>query len=138
MTTPQTVRPGTAEQLARLAHFSALERTQPEELDAVAFFLLGDVGDVTVKAGLWGQLREDCGRLWHLITEDWDENDLLDACDEDEGLTAAQELDARHERTQNRLCSDIERRVYLARYAAVQARGGTVADAVVQSLLSAR
>lgn len=138
MTAPQTVRPGTAEQLARLAHFSALEHIQPEELDAVAHFLLGDVGDVTAKAGLWGQLREDCGRLWHLITDDWDENDLLDASEADEGLTAGQELDARHERTRDRLCSDIERRVYLARYAAIQARGGTVADAVVQNLLSAR
>lgn len=126
---------GTAEQLARVAHFRALEDTQPEELDFVALFLLGDVGDSADKWELWEQLRDDCGRLWHLITDDWDEADLDDPREADAGLTAAQEEQARYERTRDRLCGEIERAIHVARYRAAEARRGTVGDAAVLALL---
>ncbi|TFV91375.1 hypothetical protein [Blastococcus sp. CT_GayMR16] len=134
-----SVRSGLAEQLARLAHFADLDLPEVQELDAVACFLIGDVGDATAKTELWEQLKAgDAARLWYLISDDWDDRDLDDAIDTDAGLTREQEEQARYERTRNRLCSDIERTVYLARYRAAEARRGTAGQAAVQTLLSAR
>lgn len=123
MITTAPVAPGTAENLARLSHFRGLEHTQPEELDAVAYFLIGDVGGAMRAATLWQQLCEhDAAQLWHLITDDWDDRDIDDPIDEDAALTTPQELEARHERTVARLVWDIEQRISVARYDAAEAK----------------
>ena len=124
-TTP--VAPGTAEQLARLSHFRGLEHTQPEELDAVAYFLIGDVGGAMRAATLWQQLCEhDAAQLWHLITDDWDEFDL-DEIPEAEWARSAfatqqQEIERRYEITRDRLTHEIEHAVHLARWDAFKAK----------------
>lgn len=112
MTAPETVRHGTAEQLARIAHFRALETVQPEELDAVALFLIGQVGDPMEKLALWNDLRDDCERLWYLITSDWDDRELDELTDADwhrhQFATQEQELAHRWSRTRDRLAAEIE------------------------------
>lgn len=116
---PQPVRPGTAEQLARIAHFRALDLPEVEELDIVAGFLLGDVGDVLHKQELWGQLQDDCHKLWHLLTDDWDDRDLdeLTEAEYEASYFPSQgfETDARYEKTVARLAFCIDRDVWLAR-----------------------
>lgn len=122
----EPVRNGTAEQLARIAHFREFEHTQPEELDAVAFFLIGDVGHPVDRDVLWASVREDCLSLWHLVTDDWTERDLDDVREADwsrfDFATSQQEIEHRYQITRDRLCCDIERAVWLARYAAAEAR----------------
>lgn len=120
----QPVRPGTAEHLARLAHFASLDLPEVDELDRVAQFLLGDVGGI--REELWPQLKEhEARRLWHLIADDWDDRDLdelTEAQYEVLGLcTYKGEQEARHETTVARLVSEIERAVWLARVAAAGA-----------------
>jgi len=142
---PFTVQPvphGLAEQLARVAHFRELDHPEAHELNCVARFLIGDVGGRDAADLLWVQLRDDCLRLWHLVTDDWDDRDL-------DELTAAQyerlgvcsyelEQHARFERTRDRLSSEIETAVHAARYRAVAARrasghrDGALAAAVVR------
>lgn len=103
---------GTAEQLARIAHFRAVEHTQPEELDVVALFLIGKTGDATEKLALWNELRDDCERLWFLITSDWDDRDLDELTDDDwmrhSFATQEQELAHRWAKTRDRLAGEIE------------------------------
>lgn len=125
--TPEPVRPGTAEQLARLAHFAALEHPDAEQLDYLALWLLGPVGDSQAKWALWQQLKEgDAQRLWYLISNDYDDRD----CDEltadvyahEWFANADAELVRRAELTADRLREQIEGAVRLARYRAAEAR----------------
>jgi len=104
-----TVTPGTAEALARLAHFQAVEPVQPDEIEAVALWILGPVGSPEDAADLWAELRDDCELLWPLVSGDWDEDDLHDV---DMPIGAAY-LAARTD-----LTGRIERVVFLARVAA--------------------
>lgn len=122
----EPVRNGTAEQLARVAHFRDFEHVQPEELDAIAHYLIGDVGDPIDRDVLWAELRADCLTLWHLVTDDWSERDLDEVPEADwarhEFATGQQEIAHRYQITRDRLCLDIERAVWLARYTAAEAR----------------
>jgi hypothetical protein len=116
---------GTAEQLARLAHFQAMEETQPEELEAVALFILGRVRrDVVDRVLFWADLQPDCEQLWHLITDDWDDRDLDEVPEVDwarfDFATAEQELAHRHERTRGRLVDEIELAIAVARTATAE------------------
>jgi hypothetical protein len=122
----QAVRPGTAENLARLAHFRGLDLPEADELDSVAYQLLGDVGDTNAKRELWEQLRDGDGRsLWYLIADDWDDRDL-DELTEAQctrlPLTATEDevTQLRYEVTRERLLGDIERTVWLARARAAE------------------
>jgi hypothetical protein len=122
---PQPVRPGTAENLARLAHFRALDLPEADELDSVAYQLLGAVGDTNAKRELWEQIRVGDGReLWFLIAADWDDRDLDELTEEQyrrlEPADHAEELDARYEVTRDRLVHDIERTIWLARARAAE------------------
>ena len=117
---------GTAEQLARLSHFAGLQTVQAEEMDAVAFFLLGDVGDAESRADLWDSLRDDCDLLWHLITADWCENDLDELTEDDWAkysfANVDQELDVRRSLTADRLVLQIEASISVCRIATAEAR----------------
>jgi hypothetical protein len=125
-TQPAPVWHGTAEQLARIAHFRGLERTQPEEFDALAYFLLGDVGDAFTREALWANLEPDLLKLWHLVTSDWEEDDLDEVPEADwvrySFATVAQETDHRYQITRDRLTHEIEHLIHLSRLAAVEAR----------------
>jgi hypothetical protein len=123
----EPVRCGTAEQLARLAHFRALNLPEVDELDAVACFLIGDAGDSQARRELWEQLRDDAERLFHLITDDWDSDDLDELterqCMRLPLVALEQEIvDARYAATRERLAADIEGTVRLARYTAAENR----------------
>lgn len=118
--TAEQVRPGLAENLARLAYFRLMEHPQSDELDAVAMYLLGDVGDAMSKRDLWERVQPQCEHLWHLITDDWDDRDL-DELTEAQAvrlpLTATEDDQQalRHEATVSRLVFEIERDIHLAR-----------------------
>jgi len=124
--TVQLVQHGVAEQLARVAYFRTMEHPQADELDCVARFLLGAVGGREATDLLWSQLRDDCQRLWHLITDDWDDRDLDELTDGEWARSsfpsAGYEIDARYEKTRDRLTGEIESAIYRARVAAVEAR----------------
>lgn len=127
--TAQQVRPGTAEQLARVAHFRALEHPEAHELDAVAVFLLGDVGDAVEKLSCWDGLRDDCERLWHLVTEDWSGEDLDEMTDDEAELPWDLGVDACYQRTRERLIGEIESAIWRARLAAHRAIRHTTVEA---------
>lgn len=120
MTAVRPVAHGTAEQLARLTHFRALDLPEVAELDAVALFLIGDVGDPTDKLRLWQELRTDCLALWYLIASDWDDRDLDELTDADwmrhSFATQEQELAHRYGVTRDRLVSEIEGCIWRHRY----------------------
>lgn len=107
------------EHLARLAHFRSLDLPEAHELDFVAWHLLACVGDTIATAAVWEQIQDDCNRLWHLITDDWDADTDLDELTEDDWArysfaTQQQEVDHRYAATRERLCHDIEHAVALA------------------------
>jgi hypothetical protein len=122
----QPVRAGTAENLARLAHFRSLDLPEADELDAVAFFLLGDVGDTNAKRELWDAIRDGDGQaLWYLVADDWDDRDLDDLTETQctrLPLTATEDevTQLRYEVTRERLIGDVERTVWLARFRAAE------------------
>jgi hypothetical protein len=119
----EPVRPGTAEQLARISHFRVLEETQPEELDYVALWLIGDVGSSGLKWGLWEELRDgDAAKLWYLVSDDYDDRDL-DELDADDFPIQGPEFDERYQRTRDRLVHQIEERIRLARWRALNPAG---------------
>jgi len=116
--TPAVVAHGTAETLARVAHFRQLTATLPEahELDPVIRFLIGRVTD---PAEVLEHLHDELDLLWSLITEDFDV-DQLDDIPEPEWVrhsfaTVQQETDHRHLLTVARLVNDIEGHIRLAR-----------------------
>lgn len=113
MNRPESVRPGTAEQLARLSFFRRFEATQPEELDAVAHWILGAVDD---KATLWAQIGPDCLHLWHLITDDWTVDDLDDMTEVEASLPVNHGIDVCYDRTREQIIGTIEAAVYRARW----------------------
>lgn len=108
----EPVKHGTAEQLARLAHFRALDLPEATELDEIATFLIGDVGQALDRRDLWQRLQDDAEKLWHLITSDWDTDDLDEIPDADwerhDFATHEQELAHRYGVTRNRLVDGIE------------------------------
>ena len=123
--TVHLVPAGTAEQLARLAHFAGLDLPEVEELDSVARFLIGNAGDTAARQELWQQLRDNAEHLWHLITDDWSD-DMLD------GLRSVdyerhqidsydREQELRYRFTRDRLSGSIENRIEQARFAAAAA-----------------
>lgn len=118
MITAQPAAHGTAEQLARLIHFRALEDALPDahELDPVIRFLIGRVDDAHE---LVAQLLDELDQLWSLITEDFDDDQLDELTDEDWSRhsfsTYQQEVDHRHSATVARLVGDIEGHISLAR-----------------------
>ena len=113
--------PNLAVQLARVAHFRSLDLPagDVQELDFLAFALLGDVGDSLQRGALWEQLQEPAIRLWHLICDDWDDRDLDELTDRDAGrftfATQQHEVDHRYCLTRERLEHEIESAVLLAR-----------------------
>jgi hypothetical protein len=118
MTAAEPVAHGTAEQLARVAHFRNLTDTLPEahELDPLCSFLIGRVDEW---ADLMGELTDELDQLWSLITEDFD-NDQLDELTEADWerhsfATQQQELDFRYSATIARLVGDIEGHIWLHR-----------------------
>ncbi len=121
------VRPGTAEQLARIAHFRAIEHVQAEELDFVALWLIGDAGDAVTKHELWNRLRPVCEHLWSFVTDDWDENDCDDMSAQEAALPAGHGWDALADRTRERLATEIEGAIRLARYREAEARRAALA-----------
>lgn len=133
-TTP--VPPGTAENLARIRHFrdlltgaDGIDAPDAHELDAVAAFLIGDVGGRLETEAVWSEIRDDCRALWHLVTDDWCTEDL-DELSEAEWArsffaTAEHEIDRRYEVTRERLADEIEQTIRLARYSAAEARKTT-------------
>lgn len=121
------VRPGTAEQLARVAHFAAVEPHQPDELDYVALWILGDVGHGPAKWDLWEALRGDCLRLWSLIADDWDDDDLDPLTAAEADLPAGLGLDAAADRTRERLITQIEDAIFRARCVAADLAAGRAA-----------
>jgi hypothetical protein len=123
VTAPEPVRPGTAENLARLAQLAWQDTPDAYTADEVAEWLLGDVGD---RAAVWDHLRPDCQLLWHLVSEDWDEDDLDSLTEQAAELysfaTVEQELAHRHTATRDRLVADIEGAIWTARYRAHEQR----------------
>jgi hypothetical protein len=107
----QPVPPGTAIQLARLAHFADLDIPEADELKFTGYWILGAVGDPDQ---VWESLHDDAIRLWHLISDDWDDRDLDGPDDLDE--------DTRFERTRTRLETELEHAVWLARYSESERR----------------
>lgn len=107
---PLNVRPGTAEALARVSWHRNLEASDAGELDALAFWILGDVGGWDAREALWLRLRPSCEALWFLLADDWDESDIV----QDPALTEQQRYDI----TRDSLVTDIEQAVYVARYQA--------------------
>ncbi len=118
MTRPAAVAHGTAETLARVAHFRGLTDTLPEahELDPVIRFLLGAVTD---PAEILGHLHDELDQLWSLITEDYDDDQLDELTDDDWArnsfATGQQETDHRWALTVTRLSDDIENYIRMAR-----------------------
>jgi hypothetical protein len=117
----QTVPAGAAIQLARLAHFADLDMPEAVELKFTGYWILGAVGD---PAPLWEALHDDAIRLWHLISDDWDDRDLdeLPEVDYFPGMAPQVAESVRYARTRTRLECEIEHRVWLARYDAMQSR----------------
>lgn len=116
MTAVLPVAHGTAEQLARLRHFRQLDLPEAHELDPVARFLIGRVGDATE---VLEQITDELDQLWSLITEDFDD-DQLDELTEDDWArhsfaTQQQEADHRHTATVARLVYAIEGHIALHR-----------------------
>ena len=113
-----TVRHGTAEQLARVVHFRGLTDTLPEahELDPVIRFLLGAVTD---PAEILGHLHDELDQLWSLITEDFDDDQLDELTEADWARHSfshhQQEIDHRWAATVERLSSDVESYIRMAR-----------------------
>jgi hypothetical protein len=116
MTAALPVAHGTAEQLARIAHFRGLDLPEAHELDAVARFLIGRVTD---PAEVLEHLHDELDQLWSLITEDFDDDQLDELTDDDWSrhsfATYQQEVDHRHCATVARLVHDIEGHIHLAR-----------------------
>lgn len=123
---PMPVQHGLAEQLARIAYFAVLELPEAGELNEVAAFLIGDVGEALDRAMLWDQLQEPAIQLWHLVTDDWDEGDLDEIPEADwqrfDFATQQQEIDHRYTLTRERLADEIEHAIRRSRYAAMFAR----------------
>lgn len=124
MTAPEPVRPGTAEALARVMHFQAVEHVQPEELDSVARWLIGHVTDPREVAQ---HIADELDQLWSLLTDDFDDDQLDELSDADwerhSFSTYAQEVEHRRALTLTRLVAAIEGHIWLARYThAEQAR----------------
>lgn len=118
---PAEVHPGTAETLARVAHFRGLTDALPEahELDPVIRFLIGRVGDPDE---VLEQLHDELDQLWALSTDDW-EPSMLDELTDDERTrysfpTYDAEVLHRHGLTVARLVADIEGVIWRARIAA--------------------
>lgn len=114
------VRPGTAENLARLAHFRSFEdHPQVDELDQVAVFLIGHVGPQPGPFVLWEQLRGDLLHLWHLITDDFTEADCDELSDDEEDRERFSSwgayMDRRREVTVTRLSFEIEQTILCER-----------------------
>jgi hypothetical protein len=125
----EPVRCGTAEQLARLWYLRALHAGDTDAtatVDDLASFLLGDAGDVMARRRLWAQLDPDCHLLWSLMDGLWQPDDLDELTERDwvrmSFPTVAHEVQARYERTRERVAADIEGAVRLARYSAAEAR----------------
>lgn len=123
---------GTAEQLARLAHFRALDLPEVGELDCVARFLIGNVGGNTARQELWQAIRDDAEHLFRLISDDWTESDLDELRDED--WWCAEASPGGHQMwrwmaSRDRLASYIENRILLARYVASAAERASRAAA---------
>lgn len=119
---------GLAIQLARVAHFRSLDLPEADELDGLAFWLLGNVGPAIDRAALWEQLRDPAVHLWHLIAADWRETDL-DEVPEGDWLrhdfpTEQAEIDHRYCVTRERLEHDLEHAVFLARVCAAERSRG--------------
>lgn len=121
------VRHGTAEQLARISHFRAVEQHQPEELDFLALWVIGCGIPAADKWDLWAQIRPLAEHLWSFVADDWDEDDC-DAMTVDEAeMPAGHAEEACADRTRSRLVRDIEQQVWLARYRAAEARRAVTA-----------
>lgn len=124
--TAQPVTAGLAESLARCAYFRLLDHPQADELDVVARYLIGNVGDPEASRDLWRQLQPTCEHLWHLITDDWTERDLDELTDAQwEALvlpTHETELDTRRENTIARLAGEIEGAILAHRIGAARAK----------------
>lgn len=132
---PDPVRNGTAETLARVAHFRALTATLPEahELDPVLRFLLGRVTD---PVEVLEHLGDELDQLWSLITEDFADSQLDELTEDDWArgffCTPADEELARWIKTRDRLAHDVESYIRMARewhaqQAAEAARTGAAA-----------
>jgi hypothetical protein len=123
MTAPEPVRPGTAENLARLAQLRWQDTPDAYAADEVAEWLVGAVGN---RAAMWARLRPDSRHLWFLVSEDWDEDDLDSLTEQECELypfaTVEQELAHRHTATHDRLVADIEGAIWTARYRAHEQR----------------
>jgi hypothetical protein len=129
VTAPEPVRPGTAENLARLAQLRWQDTPDAYAADEVAVWLLGDVGWHPTPTELWERLQPDCLLLWHIVGNDWDDTDLddlhpadADRYDRDLGTTDGMVTDARYEATRHRLVADIEGAIWTARYRAHEQR----------------
>lgn len=100
---------GTAEALATVAHFHALDGPDADGLRRVWRLLIGPVADADE---LFELLRDDLERLWSLINDDWDEPDLDDLTEADfprfDFPTRQQELEHRLGATIERLSSEVE------------------------------
>lgn len=118
----EPVREGTAVQLARAAYFSLCDNPQSDELVSLGLWLLGDVGGASAAYALWRDLEGDLIRLWHLITDDWDDGDLDElpesVAERMAGVPSMWLLEARHEATRDRLICQVHTRVWAARYRA--------------------
>lgn len=118
---PDPVRYGTGEQLARVAHFAAADLPDGDQLDDVAWYLIGHVDDTY---GLLHDLRADLAFLWRLLAGTWS-CDELDELSEEQWArlsfpTAAAELLHRYDVTRQRVAADVEAAIRAARYRACQ------------------
>lgn len=116
MTAVLPVLNGTAEALARIVHFRALDLPDAHELDAVARLLIGRVTD---HREVLEQLHDELDQLWSLVTEDFDDDQLDELTEVDWSrhsfATYQQEVDHRHLMTVARLVGSIEGHIGLAR-----------------------
>jgi hypothetical protein len=122
----EPVRCGTAEQLARLHHLRASTAHDCEIADDVSSFLIGYVGGYAASRQLHTQLDPDLDLLWRLMDGDWEPDDLDELTERDwvrmSFPTVGHEIQARYERTRERVAADIEGAVRLARYTAAENR----------------
>lgn len=123
------VPPGTAEQLARCWYLRSLhdgDHDATAAVDDLASFLIGNVGGWNAAQELWVRIEADLHLLWSLMDGLWAEPDLDELTERDwvrmSFATAAHEVQARYERTRERVAADIEGAVRLARYQAAEAR----------------